>query len=168
MKRVNAGGFANIFLAQIVFRYVGSFSEQYTMQSRQNTSHLPVYKKVVIIKKNENRQRGNKNRIQHEINILKIMKHGRPIFLPKYYIDTGSRQAESDSQLIIDNINHPTLTEYFIQNNQSISYQTKIYFGYIISLGLKYLQDYQITHLDLKPSNIMLYKKMMIKIIDFG
>lgn len=38
----------------------------------------------------------------------------------------------------------------------------------MISLGLKYLQEYQITHLDLKPSNIMLYKKMMIRIIDFG
>lgn len=69
---------------------------------------------------------------------------------------------------MVDFINYPTLSDYITKNKDSLSYQTKIYLGYIIAQGLRYLQEYQIAHLDLKPSNIMLYKKMMIKLIDFG
>ena len=69
---------------------------------------------------------------------------------------------------MVDFINYPTLSDYVAKNKDSLSYQTKIYLGYIIAQGLRYLQEYQIAHLDLKPSNIMLYKKMMIKLIDFG
>ncbi len=49
-----------------------------------------------------------------------------------------------------------------------MSYQTKLYFGYIIAQSLRYLTEYKIVHLDLKPSNIMLSKLMIIKLIDFG
>ncbi len=49
-----------------------------------------------------------------------------------------------------------------------MSYHTKIFFGYIIAQALRYLQEYNIVHLDLKPPNIMLYKNMMVKLIDFG
>jgi serine/threonine protein kinase len=33
---------------------------------------------------------------------------------------------------------------------------------------LKFLHEYRVVHLDLKPANILLQKKMMIKVIDFG
>ena len=38
------------------------------------------------------------------------------------------------------------------------------------SLGqsLRYLRDYKIVHLDLKPTNVMLYCNLLIKLIDFG
>ena len=34
--------------------------------------------------------------------------------------------------------------------------------------GLRCLKDYEIAHLDLKPSNVMIGKKMAVKILDFG
>lgn len=69
---------------------------------------------------------------------------------------------------MMDYINHPTLAEYITKNKDTMSYQTKIYLGYIIAQGLRYLQEYQIAHLDLKPANIMVCKQLMVKLIDFG
>jgi len=46
--------------------------------------------------------------------------------------------------------------------------QTKIYLVYMITQGLRYLKDYRIAHLDLKPSNIMMHSKLTVKLIDFG
>lgn len=69
---------------------------------------------------------------------------------------------------MVDYLNHPTLAEYIAKNKETMSYQTKIYLGYIIAQGLRYLQEYQIAHLDLKPANIMVCKQMMVKLIDFG
>jgi serine/threonine protein kinase len=95
------------------------------------------------------------------------MKNGMSMFLPKYYI-TADKKGEAENELLVDFINYPTLADYVTKNKVTMSYQTKIYLGYIIAQGLRYLQEYQIAHLDLKPSNIMIYKKMMIKLIDFG
>ena len=43
-----------------------------------------------------------------------------------------------------------------------------IYFFFMIIQGLRCLKDYSIAHLDLKPSNVMIGKKMGVKLIDFG
>lgn len=69
---------------------------------------------------------------------------------------------------MVDYLNHPTLAEYIAKNKETMSYQTKIYLAYIIAQGLRYLQEYQIAHLDLKPANIMVCKQLMVKLIDFG
>lgn len=34
--------------------------------------------------------------------------------------------------------------------------------------ALRYLRDYKIVHLDLKPQNIMLYANYLVKLVDFG
>jgi serine/threonine protein kinase len=45
---------------------------------------------------------------------------------------------------------------------------TKLYFSIVICHGLRYLQEYKIAHLDIKPSNIMTFNALKLKIIDFG
>ena len=129
----------------------------------------PPHKKYIVIKREDKSQlqEGKKSRIVHEKYILKKIKNGTSMFLPKYYLNSD-KQNENNGELMVDFINYPTLSDYVAKNKDSLSYQTKIYLGYIIAQGLRYLQEYQIAHLDLKPSNIMLYKKMMIKLIDFG
>ena len=34
--------------------------------------------------------------------------------------------------------------------------------------GLRYLANYQIVHLDLKPINVIICKQLITKIIDYG
>ncbi len=89
------------------------------------------------------------------------------MFLPKYYINVD-QSSQSEQELMVDYLNSPTLAEYITKNKETMSYQTKIYLGYMIAQGLRYLQEYKIAHLDLKPSNIMVVKQLMVKLIDFG
>ena len=48
------------------------------------------------------------------------------------------------------------------------SQPTIVYFAYLIIQGLRSLKDYKIAHLDIKPSNVMIGKKLAVKLIDFG
>ena len=43
-----------------------------------------------------------------------------------------------------------------------------VFFAFSIIQSLRCLKDYKIAHLDLKPSNVMIGKKMTVKLIDFG
>jgi len=86
--------------------------------------------------------------------------------LCKYYFAENNPHLKDD--LLSDYIEFPNLSDYFTQNMHTMSLHTKIYFSIMIAQSLRYLQDYKIVHLDLKPTNIMLSRKLNIKLIDFG
>jgi serine/threonine protein kinase len=110
---------------------------------------------------------GGKSRIAHERFILQKIKNGISMFLPKYYL-LAEKDNSYENDLLVDYINYPNLSEYLSKNKYSISLQTKIYLLVMITQGLRYLQEYKIAHLDLKPTNIMMHRKLGIKLIDFG
>ena len=58
--------------------------------------------------------------------------------------------------------------DYISKNRESLSLNTKIYFILMIGQALRYLKEYKIAHLDLKPSNIMTHRRLILKLIDFG
>ena len=45
--------------------------------------------------------------------------------------------------------------------------QTNIHLVYVTVQGLRYLSKYNVVHMDMKPSNIIVFKGM-VKLIDFG
>ena len=49
-----------------------------------------------------------------------------------------------------------------------MSLATKLYIMFSIAQSIRSLREYRIVHLDLKPSNILMHYKMLIKLIDFG
>lgn len=51
--------------------------------------------------------RKNKNRIEHEKNILKQIKSGNALFIPKYYISTEENMLKND--LLSDYVFLPNL-----------------------------------------------------------
>jgi len=68
----------------------------------------------------------------------------------------------------MDHIHYPNLASYLIDNKNTMSIYTKIYIIYVVCQGLRYLKQYDIAHLDIKPPNIMTFKNFGMKIIDFG
>lgn len=50
----------------------------------------------------------------------------------------------------------------------SISLRTKLYLLLNVLLGMRFLISREIVHLDLKPSNIVVCKALVPKILDFG
>lgn len=109
---------------------------------------------------------GKRSRVTHEKEILMRIKNGMSLFLSKYYLNI--EKTNEENELMMDYIKYPSLSAFMQDHRETISYQTKICLAYMIAQALRFLQDYQITHLDLKPSNIMLSTKMLVKIIDFG
>jgi serine/threonine protein kinase len=99
--------------------------------------------------------------------VLKQIKNGVSIFLPKYYVVTNRENPHSDC-LFMDFIPSRNLKEYLHTNSASVSLLTKLYLAFSILQGLRYIRDYHIVHLDLKPNNVMIYCNMLIKLIDFG
>jgi len=65
-------------------------------------------------------------------------------------------------------IHYPTMGQYLKNNLQSISFMTKLHFCNLIAQSIRFLTFYDVVHLDIKPDNILIYKKLMIKLIDFG
>lgn len=89
------------------------------------------------------------------------------MFLPKYYL-LAEKDNSYENDLLVDYISNPNLSDYISKNRESLSLNTKIYFILMIGQALRYLKEYKIAHLDLKPSNIMTHKRLILKLIDFG
>lgn len=121
---------------------------------------------MVVIKRDENPTvKSQRNRISHEKQILKSIKNGQAIFIPKYYIPVD-KIYEND--LLSDFLFNPTLMEYVMLRRDYISMNSKIYILFMLIQAMRYLKMYNIVHLDLKPNNILVSKSMMVKVIDFG
>jgi serine/threonine protein kinase len=62
----------------------------------------------------------------------------------------------------------PTLNEYAEIHKECISFLTKIHLASLVVHSLQILKNNSIVHMDIKPSNIMVGKKMIVKLFDFG
>lgn len=69
------------------------------------------------------------------------------------------------------------LNNYLSKMNSVISLKNKIFVLFQVSMGLRYLKDYNTVHLDMKPENILIKVATnlftgaffpLVKIIDFG
>ena len=112
-------------------------------------------------------QISGKSRVAHERFILTKIKFGLSMFLPKYYI-LAEKDNSYENDLLVDYIGHPNLSHYIDKNRATLSFNTNIYFVLMIAQALRYLKEYRIAHLDLKPSNIMTHRRLNLKLIDFG
>lgn len=68
----------------------------------------------------------------------------------------------------MDYIPFNNLKGYMQSRSSSISLSTKLRLFLSLAQALRYIKDYKIVHLDIKPSNIMIFCNLLIKLIDFG
>jgi hypothetical protein len=167
LNKFSKGGFSTIYLSEIKYFYVYSSEEHELLHPVEGEAETikKMLHKFVIIKK-EDESSGFRRNI-HEINILKRIKNGSSIFLPKYYIIINKANPHSNC-VVMDLISSKNLKEFMSASSQSITLLTKLFLIFAIIQALRYIRDYSIVHLDLKPNNIMIYCNMLIKLIDFG
>lgn len=91
-------------------------------------------------------------------------------FFPKYFVPINHPDfnIKENPLLMMELLTEGNLNEFVRCRNRSISLLSKIYLLFSISMGLRYLDNYKIVHLDIKPNNIMIAPGLLVKIIDFG
>lgn len=75
----------------------------------------------------------------------------------------------------MDYCSRKSLGHYLMHYKSIMSLQIKLNFLHQITMGLRFLRDHQIVHLDLKPENVLIkiYKMSnnpypIMRLIDFG
>ena len=99
--------------------------------------------------------------------IVSKFKGTPSIFIPEYF-KMINQKSPFLPYLVMENLPYPTLNEYTEIHRNSTSFLTKIHLVSLIVQGLQTLKNNFIVHLDLKPSNIIIAKKLIVKLIDFG
>ncbi|KAF7040713.1 hypothetical protein CFC21_050598 [Triticum aestivum] len=113
-----------------------------------------------------------------EINCLIKAKHTNIVRFLGYCADTYGECVQYEGSLVLSEVPQRLLCFEYVPNGNLQKYledkshkdEWKIRYQMIrgICNGLNYLHDQRITHLDLKPDNILLDARMDPKITDFG
>ena len=88
LTKINSGGFSSIYITEIEYWYVFSGSENEVIGPLPEAAFSPenMMKKLVIVKREENQPLESRSRVTHEKRILKKIKNGNALFIPKYYV----------------------------------------------------------------------------------
>ena len=126
-------------------------------------THILTGEKVAvkILDKEKVLQESDKNRLEREIKILKILRHPNIVHLYNVI------QNSTSIFLIMEYISGKELFDYIVLKKRLQENEACKFYQQIIS-GIEYLHKLKIVHRDLKPENLLLDSKKNIKIVDFG
>lgn len=148
----------------------GGFGAVYKAEKDGKTYAIKIFREDYVLK--EFRQRGDKNRIQREITILKAVNHP---YLIKYVDDfTLISQSIPSIFLVMEFAEGQTLREILdtqgpFEEQQALNIFSKILYGTQHLHNIRGDdEDKGIIHRDLHPKNIIIDVAGHIKIIDYG
>ncbi|XP_035784989.1 serine/threonine-protein kinase ULK3-like [Anopheles albimanus] len=99
-----------------------------------------------------------------EIGLLKRLKHPHIVEMRDFLWD------QSNIYIVMEYCNAGNLSSY-IKANKTLSESTCKMFLQQLALALRYMRTHDVSHLDLKPANLLLHKianKYVLKVADFG
>lgn len=148
----------------------GGFGSVYKSKKSGKTFAIKLFREDYVLK--EYREKGDSNRIQREIQIMKTVAHPNLV----NYIDDFEAEIDGVNNifLVMEFIDGITLRS-FMSNSGSISEEQTVEIINQVLNGLQALHEIRgtgdengIIHRDLKPENIIISDKGEVKILDFG
>ena len=116
---------------------------------------------IKILEKKKMASQDDKERVEREIEILKKINHINVIKIIKIIKDSEK------IYIIMEFCENGELFNHIVKK-QNLDEEEAAYYYYQLINGLECLHHYGIVHRDLKPENLLLNKKNILKIIDFG
>ena len=141
-------------------------SQNYKIQNKKNPS---IFKTMKVLTKSTMEENDEELKIIQEIEILKGLKHENVIEIEQCYSD------EKFFYIISEYSDYGSLKDQFGIKKKYSENQTK-YILYQLLKAIKYLNQNNFIHTDIKPENILISEKILInkeelfkvKLIDFG
>ncbi|CAD8165338.1 unnamed protein product [Paramecium pentaurelia] len=166
---ISEGGFCNIYSKDIFYHLYKDGAKQQQTQKRP------------LVIKTDKAQNGDK--VKKEIDIA-LKLSGPPNFEPKDqneirlkyfkifgccpYIAQFYYVPQRNDILLMERYYHSSLDYFKAKQQEVLSLSTRIFIAHSIAMGLRYIHNYGIIHMDIKSANILISKTLMAKITDFG
>lgn len=64
--------------------------------------------------------------------------------------------------------NCDTFSTFLNKKKDMMSFSSKIYLLINVLQALRFIKDYKVVHMDISPSNILVYSNYITQLIDFG
>ena len=141
-------------------------STNYKIQSKENTK---IFKNMKVISKSTINENNDEKKILQEIEILKNLKHENIIEVEECYGD------EKCYYVITEYSDFGNLKDQFAIQKKYSENQTKFILLQLLK-AIKYLNENNFIHTDIKPENVLISEKFIsnneeffkVKLIDFG
>ena len=115
---------------------------------------------IKILDKRKIKTSSDRIRVQRELTILKKINH---INIVKIF---QTKEDQENVYIVMEFIDYD-LFLHIVNNKRLDEKESALYYFQLIS-GLEYIHLLNIVHRDLKPENLLLTKRRVLKIIDFG
>jgi serine/threonine protein kinase len=108
------------------------------------------------------------DKIRHEKIIVQNFRTTASPFILKYYNCT-QKAFKYRHYLLMDYLGPQlTLSEYNELHKLAFSLHSKMHVFIHLTNALTFLEKQQVVHMDLSSHNVMIYRDLLIKLIDFG
>ncbi|CAD8190673.1 unnamed protein product [Paramecium octaurelia] len=166
---ISEGGFCNIYSKEIFYHLLKDGQKQPQSQKRPlviKTDKNPQGEKVkkeieIVIKLSETQTLDPRDQSNNRLKYFKFS--GCCPYVAQFYC-----VPNKFDKVLMERYYHSSLDFFKAKQLEVLSLSTRVFIAHSIAMGLRYIHNYGIIHMDIKSANILISKTLMAKITDFG